>query len=190
MCPYFEQWYVYDIYGTKYKYFHSLNQWYIYDIYGTNISLEQWYVYDIYGTNMSILKTMICIWYLWNKYVRTWNNYMGLSLLNLNVKEQVYSYRNRTSLLSVHWVVLTRQVCISVYSWRNFSIKSNSYPLYWGLHFHESNFFSHHSFRQIDNNRSDNYRIDNNRSDKLVGTSVRHDLIQLTRQIWGCPCTC
>lgn len=35
MCPYFEQWYVYDIYDTKYKYFHSLNQWYIYDIYGT-----------------------------------------------------------------------------------------------------------------------------------------------------------
>lgn len=60
MCPYFEQWYVYDIYGTKYKYFHSLNQWYIYDIYGTNISLEQWYVYDIYGTNMSILKK----WYV------------------------------------------------------------------------------------------------------------------------------
>lgn len=71
----------------------------IYDIYGTNISLKQWYVYDIYGTNMSILKTMICVWYLWNKYVRTWNNYMGLSLLNLNVKEQVYSYRNRTSLV-------------------------------------------------------------------------------------------
>lgn len=70
--------------------------WYLWN----NISLEQWYVY-IYGTNMSILKTMICVWYLWNKYVRTctWNNYMGLSLLNLNVKEQVYSYRNRTSLV-------------------------------------------------------------------------------------------
>lgn len=70
--------------------------WYLWN----NISLEQWYVY-IYGTNMSILKTMICtgIWYLWNKYVRTWNNYMGLSLLNLNVKEQVYSYRNRISLV-------------------------------------------------------------------------------------------
>lgn len=27
------------------------------------------------------------------------NNYMGLSLPNLNVKEQVYSYRNRTSLV-------------------------------------------------------------------------------------------
>lgn len=164
MCPYFEQWYVYDIYGTKYKYFHSLNQWYIYDIYGTNISLEQWYVYGIYGTNMFVLGTII------------W----GCLYL-----KQVYSYRNRTSL-----VCTLSGTDKTINSWCNFSTKSNSYPLYWGLHFHESNFFFHHSFRQIDNNRSDNYRIDNNRSDKLVGMSVRHDLIQLTRQIWGCPCTC
>lgn len=86
---------VYDIYGTKYKYFHSLNQWYIYDIYGTifpwnndmYISMEQicpylkqWYVpvYGIYGTNMFVLGTII------------W----GCLYL-----KQVYSYRNRTSLV-------------------------------------------------------------------------------------------
>lgn len=69
---------IYDIYGTKYKYFHSLNQWYIYDIYGTNISLEQWYVYGIYGTNMFVLGTIIWV------------------CLYL---KQVYSYRNRTSLV-------------------------------------------------------------------------------------------
>lgn len=52
---------------------------YIYDIYGTNISLEQWYVYGIYGTNMFVLGTII------------WG-----CLFNL---KQVYSYRNRTSLV-------------------------------------------------------------------------------------------
>lgn len=51
---------------------------YIYDIYGTNISLEKWYVYGIYGTNMFVLGTII------------W----GCHYL-----KQVYSYRNRTSLV-------------------------------------------------------------------------------------------